>query len=110
MSTFGTKRTSRRYHRMSANDPKRTLTSRRNRPGPFQSARLTRYDALFLKGDAVRRREFITLLGGATGWPLAVCAQQPARLRRIGVLIGFAESDPAVQSWLGAFRGTLAKL
>jgi len=58
----------------------------------------------------VRRREFITLLGGATGWPLAVCAQQPARLRRIGVLIGFAETDPAVRSWLGAFRDTLANL
>ena len=58
----------------------------------------------------MRRREFITLLGGATGWPLAVCAQQPARLRRIGVLIGFAETDPAVRSWLGAFRDTLANL
>jgi putative tryptophan/tyrosine transport system substrate-binding protein len=59
----------------------------------------------------VRRREFITLVGSSAAvWPLAVRAQQPERLRRIGVLIGFAESDPAVQSWLGAFRGTLAKL
>jgi putative tryptophan/tyrosine transport system substrate-binding protein len=42
-----------------------------------------------------------------------LCARtkdQPDRLRRIGVLIGFAESDPAVQSWLAAFRGALAKL
>jgi putative tryptophan/tyrosine transport system substrate-binding protein len=59
----------------------------------------------------MRRREFITLVGGAAAiWPLAARAQQPDRLRRIGVLIGFAESDPAVQSWLGAFRGTLTKL
>jgi putative tryptophan/tyrosine transport system substrate-binding protein len=59
----------------------------------------------------MKRREFISLIGGSAAvWPFAVRAQQPGRLRRIGVLIGFAESDPAVQSWLGAFRGTLAKL
>jgi putative tryptophan/tyrosine transport system substrate-binding protein len=59
----------------------------------------------------MKRREFISLIGGSAAvWPLAVRAQQPERLRRIGVLDGFAESDPAVQSWLGAFRGTLAKL
>jgi putative tryptophan/tyrosine transport system substrate-binding protein len=58
----------------------------------------------------VRRREFIMLSGVAAGWSFAARAQQPDRLRRIGALIGFAESDPAVQSWLGAFRGTLAKL
>src|SRR6516165_6454176 len=59
----------------------------------------------------MRRREFISLLGGALiVWTVAAQAQQRERMRRIGVLIGFAESDPAVQSWLGAFRGTLAKL
>src|SRR5215472_7156069 len=59
---------------------------------------------------AMRRREFIGALGSAAAWPIAARAQQPDRLRRIGVLIGFAESDPAVQSWLAAFRGALTKL
>ena len=58
----------------------------------------------------MKRREFITLLGAAAAWPLAAHAQQAVSVRRIGVLIGFAETDPAVRSWLGAFRGTLAKL
>ena len=59
----------------------------------------------------MRRRDFMTLVGGAaTAWPLAARAQQAQRMRRVGILIGFAESDPAAQSWLTAFRGALAKL
>jgi putative ABC transport system substrate-binding protein len=58
----------------------------------------------------MRRREFISLLGGVAARPLAAHAQQAQRMRRIGVLIGFAEADPDVQSWLAAFRGGLAKL
>ena len=58
----------------------------------------------------MRRREFITLLGGAAAaWPLAARAQQADRMRRIGVLMGLA-NDPASQSWLAAFRDALTKL
>jgi putative tryptophan/tyrosine transport system substrate-binding protein len=59
----------------------------------------------------MKRREFITLLGGAAAaWPLAVRAQQTERVRRIGVLMSFAESDPEAQAWLAAFREGLQKL
>ena len=43
-------------------------------------------------------------------WPLATRAQQPERVRRIGVLVGNAESDGIAQSWLAVFRGALTKL
>jgi putative ABC transport system substrate-binding protein len=59
----------------------------------------------------MKRREFVTLVGGvAAAWPLAARAQQPERMRRIGVLMGAVESDLARQSQLAAFRGGLAKL
>ena len=57
----------------------------------------------------MRRREFLGILGGAAAvWPLAVRAQE--RVRRIGVLMAYAESDPEGQAWVVTFREGLQKL
>ena len=59
----------------------------------------------------MRRREFLGVLGGgAAAWPLAARAQQGERIRRIGVLMSFAESDPQAQAWVAAFREGLQQL
>jgi putative ABC transport system substrate-binding protein len=59
----------------------------------------------------MRRREFITLVSGAAAaWPLAARAQQGGKIRRIGVLVGTAESDPQIVTDLAAFKAALAEL
>ena len=62
-------------------------------------------------GADMQRREFITLLGGAAAaWPLAARAQQPERVRRVGVLISSTEDDPQVRLQTAAFQQGLLEL
>jgi putative ABC transport system substrate-binding protein len=58
----------------------------------------------------IGRRQFIAVLGSAATWPLAARAQQPERMKRIGVLTGGAENDPIAQALIAAFRQGLQQL
>jgi putative ABC transport system substrate-binding protein len=59
----------------------------------------------------MRRRHFITLIGGAAAaWPLAAAAQPTNQMRRIGVLVAYAEGDPEMKARLVAFRQGLEQL
>ena len=59
----------------------------------------------------MRRRQFITLLSGVTaGWPLVAAAQHTDTMRRVGVLVAYAEGDPEMKARLAAFRQGLEQL
>ena len=58
----------------------------------------------------LKRRQFITLLGGAAAWPLAARAQQADRMRRVGVLMNVAADDPEGQARITAFAQGLQEL
>jgi hypothetical protein len=58
----------------------------------------------------MRRRKFITLIGGAAAWPLAVAAKQPDSLRHIGLLMGWSVSNSEFRGFAATFVGELARL
>src|SRR5262249_34883595 len=78
--------------------------------GLVQQATLPRYAILSVgRHGAVRRREFITLLGGAAAWPVAARAQGE-RVRKIGVLVPATAGTPHWRAYVASFREGLQRL
>ena len=90
-----------------ANDPSRTSGLTRfcdfSLGARLKSGTIERRTSYVLRGH-MQRREFLTILGGVSGWPIMVRAQQTERMRRIGVLMAHAETDPEYRDYLAAFR------
>src|SRR5262245_24025773 len=88
---------------MSAFDPKRTSAALAFFAPSSWQAKSVRCSTLSL-GAAMRRRQFIKLIiGTAASWPFAAHAQQPDRMRRIGVLMSLTADDAEAQARLAAF-------
>src|SRR6185436_16978199 len=113
MSLSGVKRTWPIALHMSAFDPKRTSANTLwcDACGSVSYSLKCSSAILGLRARPMRRREFITLLGGAAAtWPVAASGQQPDRMQRIGMLMGYAENDREGRAFVAAFREGLQKL
>src|SRR5215813_6702974 len=73
---------------------------------PFEPLRCR----LLSQGPDMQRRDFVVLLAATVAWPVAALAQPSERIRRVGILVGSAESDPNIQAWIAEVQNGLAAL